>query len=541
MKTTIALLACMTMAFAANAQWTNFPDPPLAICAAANEQNAVKAVSDGADGWYVLWLDGRVSNTKDEVYGQHVNADGVALWEADGRQLIADPVKKVGDFAVCLTDAGSLFIAWVHGTDTLKAQLLDAAGASTWPQPALVAGRLNANAYNIAAPRVLARGNGAFVTWMPEHQGSNAVVAYNMVDGAGGVMHGFNGIYIPSSGYAVNGVNPDGSGGMFIHWATANALGAGIRVRRVDANGDLQWVGNVAPTAGSAGVSDGEYTALYDGSGGLVVVWNNAADVLMSRVDLSGALTWSPAIKPVCVQPNEQRRPTVVAQGGHLYFAWSDARPPASNFDLFAQKMDLNGDPLWTVDGVLAIRESTYIPHARIAPTPDGGAYVVHKASGGFKAMLLNSAGVPVWDPAYKMTEASYAPFYGDMRMFPTSDGNAVIFWATQGNNIHGTRIDPSSGISTGVTSLNDEGILTAFPNPAHDRINLSIEPALVGERAVIEWFDATGKRVEARSVASLPATLSVDVPDAVKEGLYLVMLRVEGSAPRTARVIVRR
>ena len=59
MKTTIALFACMTMAFAANAQWTNFPDPPLAICTAANEQNAVKVVSDGADGWYVLWRDQR--------------------------------------------------------------------------------------------------------------------------------------------------------------------------------------------------------------------------------------------------------------------------------------------------------------------------------------------------------------------------------------------------------------------------------------------------------------------------------------------------
>ncbi|MBK6891908.1 MAG: T9SS type A sorting domain-containing protein [Flavobacteriales bacterium] len=541
MKTISALLACMTMAFAANAQWTNFPDPPLAICAAANEQNAVKAVSDGADGWYVLWLDGRVSNSKDEVYGQHVNADGVALWEADGRQLIADPVKKVGDVAVCLTDAGSLFIAWVHGTDTLKAQLLDAAGASTWPQPGLVPGRFNANAYSSAARRMLAGGNGAFVTWMADHQGSNAVVAYNVVDGAGGVMHGFNGIYIPGSGYAVNGVNPDGSGGMFIHWATANALGAGIRVRRVDANGDLQWVGNVAPTAGSAGISDGEYTAVYDGTDGLVVVWNNSGDVLMSRVDISGTLTWSPAIKPVCVQSNTQRRPTVVAQGGHLYFAWSDARPPASNFDLFGQKMDLNGDPLWTVDGVLAIQENTYIPHARIAPTPDGGAYVVHKASGGFKAMLLNSSGVPVWNPAYKMTEASYAPFYGDVRMLPTSDGNAVIFWATQGNNIHGTRIDPSSGISTGISAPDDAVILTAFPNPAHDRVNIVCGADLFGKRGVIEVFDATGKRVQAEQVASLKVLQELELSSDRKEGLYLVMVRVEGQAPRSARLVVSR
>ncbi len=541
MKTSLALLALTTTALVANAQWTNFPDPPLAICTAANEQNTVRTISDGADGWYVLWLDGRVSNAKKEVYGQHLDANGVALWEADGRQLVADPTKQVKDFAVCLTDAGSLFIAWVHGTDTLKAQLLNAAGAPTWSQPALVAGRLNANAYSIGAPRVLARGNGAFVTWMPNHQGGNPVVAYNVVDGSGGVMHGFNGIYIPNSGYAVNGVHPDGSGGMFIHWATANALGAGLRVRRVDANGVLQWAGNVTPTAGSAGISDGEYTAVYDGTDGLVVVWNNNGDVLMSRVDTSGALPWSPAIKPVCVQPNGQRRPTVIAQGGHLYFAWSDARPPANNSDLFAQKMDLNGDPLWTVDGVLSIHENTYIPHARIAPTPDGGAYVVHNTSAGFKAMLLNSDGVPVWNPAYKMTEASYAPFYGDVRMLPTSDGNAVIFWATPGNNIHGTRIDPSSGISTGVSTLNDVQMLKAFPNPASDRVNILIEGSMIGERGVIELFDATGRHVHAQELSTLSAMITLELPASLHEGLYLVMLRTADHGPLSARVVLRR
>lgn len=120
-------------------------------------------------------------------------------------------------------------------------------------------------------------------------------------------MHGFNGIYIPGSGYVVNGINSDGSGGMFIHWATANALGAGIKVWRVNASGDLQWIDNVLPIAGSAGIFDGEYIAVYDGIDGLVVVWNNSGDVLMSRVDLSGTLTWSSAIKPVCVQPDQQR------------------------------------------------------------------------------------------------------------------------------------------------------------------------------------------------------------------------------------------
>ncbi len=164
---------------------------------------------------------------------------------------------------------------------------------------------------------------------------------------------------------------------------------------------------------------------------------------------------------------------------------------------------------------------------------------MVHKASGGFKAMLLNSSGVPVWDPAYKMTEASYAPFYGDVRMLPTSDGNAVIFWATQGNNIHGTRIDPSSGISTGISAPDDAVILTAFPNPAHDRVNIVCGADLFGKRGVIEVFDATGKRVQAEQVASLKVLQELELSSSWKEGLYLVMVRVEGQAPRSARLVV--
>ena len=203
--------------------------------------------------------------------------------------------------------------------------------------------------------------------------------------------------------------------------------------------------------------------------------------------------------------------------------------------------MDLNGDPLWTVDGVLAIQESSYIPHARIAPTPDGGAYVVHKASGGFKAMLLNSAGVPVWATAYKMTEPDYAPFYGDLCMLPTSDGNAALFWATQGNNVYATRIDPSSGITTGIAAPDHAEVLGAFPNPANDRVNIACGAALLGQRGVIEVFDATGKRMYAEEVSNFGALQPLDLSLEWKNGLYLLMVRVEGQAPRSVRVVVSR
>lgn len=534
---TLALLGTIT-----SAQWATPPDPPLAISTAENEQKTVRAISDGGDGWYVLWLDGRVSNSKREVYGQHLNAAGVPQWEADGRQLLAHPDKNIGDYFSALTPTGDLFTVWVQGGDTLVSQLLDAQGSPVWPEPALVAGRTNNNAYSIGQPRLVLQEGGAIVSWMPNHQGGNPQVAFNRVALDGEVLHGFNGTYIPGSGYGGHGIVTDGYNGAYIWWASANAMGASIRVRRVNADGELQWAQHTVPTTGTSGIHDGEYTGTADGAGGLVVAWNSNSDILMSRIDTSGAFIWDPAVKPVCTNTASQRRPVLAARDGHIFSAWSDGRPPADNYDLFVQKFNLDGDPLWTVDGVLAIHENTYIPHARIAPTADGGAYVSHKTGVGFQAMLLNGDGMPVWEPAFTMTPANYAPFYGDQRMLPTNDGGAVLFWATDGNNIYGTRVDPGSGISTGI-AMEDHG-LAAFsfhPNPASDRITIPMEGALIGSEVEFELYDALGKRVH-----SYPKMIATDdtvlqIPSEIKNGIYLLSARSEETTPLTTRIVVQR
>lgn len=91
----------------------------------------------------------------------------------------------------------------------------------------------------------------------------------------------------------------------------------------------------------------------------------------------------------------------------------------------------------------------------------------------------------------------------------------------------------------TSATAIGDG--LNVFPNPANDRLNISIEEGLIGKEAVIELFDATGKRVHARVMPSLASTLVLELPAQLREGLYLVMVRVEGREPMSARVVLHR
>lgn len=80
---------------------------------------------------------------------------------------------------------------------------------------------------------------------------------------------------------------------------------------------------------------------------------------------------------------------------------------------------------------------------------------------------------------------------------------------------------------------------LNVFPNPANDRLNIGIEEGLIGEEAVIELFDVTGKQVHARVVSSLASNVVLELPAQLREGLYLVMLRVEGRDVKSARVML--
>lgn len=106
---------------------------------------------------------------------------------------------------------------------------------------------------------------------------------------------------------------------------------------------------------------------------------------------------------------------------------------------------------------------------------------------------------------------------------------------------------DPSCITSIGDVPTPEESAntggdnLRVYPNPANDRVNIVGDVGLFGERAVIEVFDITGKRMHAEEVPHFMALQPLDLPADWKEGLYLVMVRVEGKAPRSARVVLRR
>ncbi len=97
---------------------------------------------------------------------------------------------------------------------------------------------------------------------------------------------------------------------------------------------------------------------ISDGNGGGIAVWSDHRagnyDIYAQRLDANGDAMWPAYGVVVCKAAGDQVNPQAVADGaGGVIVAWEDGRTDALNPDIYAQRLSASGVEQWTTDGVL--------------------------------------------------------------------------------------------------------------------------------------------------------------------------------------------
>lgn len=113
------------------------------------------------------------------------------------------------------------------------------------------------------------------------------------------------------------------------------------------------WMPNGIPVY--AGDSMQNEPCLVRSAGYAFVAWQDlrsgAFDIFVQKVDSTGILIWPAAGVMLCGAPGHQIKPQgFVSEDGTVIFLWTDFRNSV-DFDLYAQKIDADGNPCWTMDG----------------------------------------------------------------------------------------------------------------------------------------------------------------------------------------------
>ncbi len=343
-----------------------------------------KAVSDGANGAILAWLDGRSGPTA--LYMQRVDSSGTRLWGAGGVLAASTNSNQLTEFSIAEDGAGGAVVAWATPLDGVSsdiyAQRVNGAGALQW---GVNAKALCTNKFDQFRPVVVRKASNIFVVaWEDLRQLFRTDLYAQALNTAGTTQWATNGLVVANS--ADNASNPmlvaTGANDCLLFW-DADSLGvSGVRGQRLSSTGGALWavagLRMLPPgTNGLAGVAPDAVGGAY-----LVSSRTNAttlkAQNWAQRVLDTGALSFvANGLRLSSIESDQTQVAIAPDNAGGCMFTWyDDQRHQAPSRDIFAQRMSPAGTTLWYPAGVPVCSAPNTGQALVLAPDGFGGAVI---------------------------------------------------------------------------------------------------------------------------------------------------------------------
>ncbi|MEO6461907.1 MAG: FlgD immunoglobulin-like domain containing protein [Candidatus Eisenbacteria bacterium] len=544
----------------------------VAVCNVAGGQITPLVVSDAQGGAYVVWEDARTLPA--QIYAQHLNAVGDPLWAVGGIMVSSGTYSQTKPVAVG-DGAGGVIVSWileiVPGAREARGQRLNAAGMTLWagggipfsPGPAFpvqLAIISDGRQATLQTP-------GVILAWTDIRNGSTTDIYAQAIDNAG----------VPRWNVAVcTAVDQqselvmvtDGSGSTFasprgaiLAWRDGRVAGDDVDLyaQRLNSAGVPQWAADgVAVDAGGSGVQ--EPVIVGAGATNAIIAWpgvgpSRSYALWAQRVGDSGS--W-PGTGVLVAPPNgHQTGPSAIADGsGGILVSWS-AFGAGLDRDLFAQRLNSTGAPVWAASGVSVsnVPGSQSLPivvHAR-----DQGAVIAWQdrrslTDSDIYAQQMSSAGVALWNPGGVPLCVVPGNQY-DVAAAPDTTGGAIVAWTDErsgsGTDIYAQRVTGWGGVVAVEPAGGSAGLelRAPFPNPTRTGVTFRYDlPEAREVTAVI--FDVNGRRVRTLLAQQpLPAGAQTlawngedDAQARVAPGVYWLSLRAGAEEGRRRAVLLR-
>lgn len=332
--------------------------------------------------------------------------------------------------------------------------------------------------------------DGAIIIWQDKRSGNYDIYAQR-VDSSGTIQWTENGVAICDAGgdqkidpptednYPyLNLICPDDSGGAIIVWKDGRAGNWDLYAQRVNSSGAVQWAedGVAVCTDGS----DQEMPQITpDGSGGAIIVWQDDRsgnyDIYSQRIDSNGNALWTGDGAAVCANASGQTDPQLLADGsGGAVFTWHDKRSAA--FNIYAQKFDANGAGQWTENGIAVSEETTGNQWFPVIISDDSSGAIV------------------TWNDTRRAQESGYNLDFSIFTQRLDSDGQRL--W-TSGGDYDGIAITYKTGRQEDAVQVTDTegGAIIAWDDDPTENVdppssNFNIYAQRVNSAGATQWTD---------------------------------------------------
>jgi hypothetical protein len=223
-------------------------------------------------------------------------------------------------------------------------------------------------------------------------------------------------------------------GGAIYVWSDTKLGERDLWAQKVDGAGNMVWGEPVLIDGKPDRQEDPVITRTSDNN--YVIAWIDFSadldgDVYAQKIDGEGNLLWQEGGVPVCTLAGMQIALNMEPDNeGGVYIIWVDSRNPSK--DLFGQRLSANGSPLWIVNGIPIATGLGDEMQNTMLPDGEGGMIIAytHSYAGNddLYAKRFNANGTMGWQNTLVISEAEGSQ--SDIRMAALNDGNFVFTWA---------------------------------------------------------------------------------------------------------------
>lgn len=547
------------------AQWSTDPNVNNQICAASGDQFLPQIVSDGSGGAIIVWEDFRSGNNYD-VYSQRISSTGLVLWSLNGVVIAAVSYDQTMPAIISDYNGGAI-ITWTDfrsgNYSDIYAQKINADGVPQWTTNGISVCNATNSQFN---PSLISDGNGgAIVTWQDDRNGvfSGNIYAQH-INSSGLPTWESNGVVICSkvTYRAKIAIASDGLSGAIIAWTDdRHSIGLNydrdVYAQRIDVNGSVMWTADGIPVTSLIGSNQVYPKIINNRLNEVIVSWHDNrngvdVDIYSQRIKNDGSLMWNQNGIALCTATESQTFPIIVSDNSEgAIVAWQDYRSGA--YDVYAQRIDVDGSVLWTTDGVSVSAETNAQLSPDIASDGQGGAIITlvdYRDNGNqdIYAQRINNIGIIQWTLNGIAVSVSTAD---QSTPAVTSDGNggAIITWWDYRNGStsdiyaqqvsYGGELGVVTEVKDNVSSARSFNLEQNYPNPFNPSTTISWQSPLSGHQT-IKLFDVLGKKVKTivngYFEAGNHSTLYI-VNSTLPSGVYFYQLR-SGDFIQTKKMI---
>lgn len=429
------------------AQWTNNTSENTKLVINTNDPFDISTVDDQNGGAFIFWQDNK-NGFPYQIYFMHVDASGKISFRADGKHVsgLFGPQED----PVCIgTQQNTAVVLWkdltFSNSGNLFLQKVEDNGNSLWTKDGLqlTNGNESVEGYSLCGDKK------GFIYTSYVSKAPNVATEYNVkvqkISPEGKKLFKSNGVEVYGSmkRKSMTSIVPDDSGGAFVFWLDFKNNRGEILAQHVDSTGNLLWE-NKLRSISSPTLNIISFIVKKAGSNNIYVVWQtqkSGKKIYQQLLNYKGKSLWTAGGILVTSLKGNQINPQTVVSDSTFILSWTNET--GRNSDVYIQKYNREGKPLWNKDGVPVIKYHGEQFGQRLVSDGKNGviaAWIDRRADSllaNIYTQRINAQGIAEWDSNGLEVASNYNSPKSYLSLIPDGNGGAIVIFknSRNGNN----------------------------------------------------------------------------------------------------------